>query len=72
MIWIVETTEHENRETSLIIFKDEKELGIFLQNYDKVKYSIDSIAGTYSDRIKSSDMFIKKEENLETGIKEES
>jgi len=58
----------ENEEEHIIVFKEEKELALFLLHYDKDKYSIieiQKILGKLSTSPKS--FFIKPDEGFEHG-----
>ena len=71
MIWIVELTDKESNKPNITSFKNTKELGIFLQNYDNDKYQVVSIRELYVDGISTSEMFIKKDSNIEFGKEKE-
>lgn len=75
-MWFVELESPNKKKrfrikVQVTTFNDEKDLGVFLQNYDRNKYKIVRIKKVFVKKISESMDFIKKEENLEYGKKEE-
>ena len=68
MKWKMRLTQPNEPDGYVIYFEDEKELGIFLQNFDRDKFRIKSIYPTKTiDKLTDGQELMKKNKNLETG-----
>lgn len=71
MIWVVELLDKEKNKPEITTFDNDKDLGIFLQNYDLDVFQVMSIRELLVDEISASEKFIKKDSNIEFGDKQE-
>jgi len=70
VIWFVEVQNKDNK-VNVTTFDNDSDLGIFLQNYDRGKFRVVGIREMNIEKMSDSMDFVKKDENLEHGKKEE-